>query len=241
MRNMFAYLALAATALLSAPAMAVETIELSSENAGTSGLQGKGEALEFDSDLGTVTVTGWSVDRSNTVREAQLGVWSSGVGVLNGRYDNSHTIDNSGWVDFILLEFETLVALQDVQFNTGWHWMNDTDATIGFGIVSVSDISSLAGETWPIEWLTTFESGERGRSGSESRNVNPDNAFGDVWLIGASFDNPDWKKDGFKISSIHVMAVPEPSTWMMFILGLGLVGGVMRKSKLRSSGGLSIA
>lgn len=55
---------------------------------------------------------------------------SSGIGVRNTGGDNSHTIDNSGWTDFVLLQFANPVRWKNARFNTGWHSMNDTDATM---------------------------------------------------------------------------------------------------------------
>ncbi|MEM6857713.1 MAG: PEPxxWA-CTERM sorting domain-containing protein [Pseudomonadota bacterium] len=240
MKKIFASFALLASALTGAPAIAAETIDLTSGNSNASGSQERGEAVLFDSDVGTVTVSAWTVTNRGTIRTASVGVWSSGIGVKNSILD-THTIDNLGWTDFILLQFETAVALANVQFNTGYNWMNDTDATIGFGVLPISDISSLDGEQWPIPWLTTFESGSVGKSGSVTRDINPNNEFGNVWLIGASFENPDIKKDGFKIASVEVSAIPEPATWLMFILGLGLLGAAMRNTKARAHGSVFAA
>ena len=70
-----------------------------------------------------------------------------------------------------------------------------------------------------------------------TRGINPGNNVGNFWLIGASFDNPDRYYDGFKLKKLTYTvappppSVPEPGTWLMMILGFGLVGGVMRREK----------
>ncbi|MBN9507358.1 MAG: PEP-CTERM sorting domain-containing protein [Altererythrobacter sp.] len=70
-----------------------------------------------------------------------------------------------------------------------------------------------------------------GSSSSGWRSINSGSNVGNLWLIGAKFDNSN---DGFKLESLKftsVPAVPEPSTWLMMILGFGLVGGVMRSKR----------
>src|SRR5690606_5070816 len=71
-------------------------------------------------------------------------------------------------------------------------------------------------------------------SGDDVRNINPQAYTSNLWLIGASFNNPDSKRDGFKLEKLTYSttpAVPEPATWLMMILGFGLVGGVMRAKR----------
>lgn len=228
-------------ATLAAPVAAAEMISLTSGNGVSSGYQVPGEAVTFGSSQGPVTITGWSVDYSDTIRKGQLGVWSSGIGVRNSRTDNSHTIDNKGWTDFILLQFENAVVLNSAQFNTGWQWLWDTDATIGFGVLPLSDVSNLEGESWPISWLTTYESGSVGYSGNSLRDINPNGETGNVWLIGASFNNPDWKADGFKLASITVSAVPEPRAWILLLFGIGAIGAAMRAQRAGRASRVSFA
>lgn len=184
----------------------------------------------------SVRVTGWSVN-GGTVRDGAVGRWSTGVGVENSNGDNSHTIDNNGWLDFILLQFDTNVMLDMVSFSTGFHSMFDTDATIG--------VANLSGP-WNVTpgWdnqsnsvlspFTFFHSGSVGLSGSNTRGVNPNGLVGNAWIIAASDLNPDGNLDGFKVGAVTfdaVGAVPEPSTWALLILGFGLIGGAMRRRK----------
>jgi hypothetical protein len=84
--------------------------------------------------------------------------------------------------------------------------------------------------------LNLFGSGSWGNSYDSYRNINPGNNIGNLWLIGASFNNPEgaWKLDGFKLEKLTFEvppSVPEPSTWLMMILGFGLVGGTMRAQR----------
>lgn len=223
----------------SGPAHAAETIIFAPGSGLPSGYAAPGAQLVFAGDNGTsVTVTGWSVDGSGRIRSGQLGLWSAGLGVKNSATDNSHTIDNSGWTDFVLLQFGQPVSLGSAQFDTGWQGFWDTDATIGFGVLPISGLSSLAGSEWPIPWMTTFGSGEKGYSGDSFRNINPNGESGSVWLIGASFSNPEGTKklDGFKIESISfTSAVPEPGTWMLMVIGIGMLGGALRHRRRQQS------
>jgi hypothetical protein len=49
--------------------------------------------------------------------------------------------------------------------------------------------------------------------------------------------NPDRYADYFKIKALDftMSAVPEPSTWVMMILGVGMVGASMRRRRLEVS------
>ena len=190
---------------------------------------------------GTVTarVTGWSINSSGTIRKGSVGTWSHGTGVTNAGGDNSHTVDNSGWTDFLILQFDQSVSLTDGYFTTGWHYMHDTDATIGY-----SDLAGPIGTDVPLAGLSAsvlsaanlYASGSVGLSGNSIRNINPEGFFANTWLIGASFANPDGYADGFKLKAVGYeleAAVPEPATWAMMLLGFFAVGGAMRSRSKR--------
>ena len=222
----------AATVAIGAIALPVQgaTIILSGSNSSGS----DGNSRTATDGTTSVRVTGWSADNGR-IENGAVGRWSGGVGVQNSSTDNSHTVDNYGWVDFILLQFDAHVILDTVTFNTGFHSMYDTDATIG--------VANLAG-AWNVTpgWdnqnssilspFTFFQSGSVGYSGNDTRGVNPNGLAGNAWIIAASTNNPDGYFDGFKVGSVTfnpVGAVPEPSTWALLILGFGLVGGAMRR------------
>lgn len=238
MKAKFLLLGALVSSTFSGNANAAEFMWFDSDHSSYNGDYLSGQALTFTSSSVTAKVTAWSIGSDNKISQAQLGVWSEGIGVKNGSGDNSHTIDNSGRQDFIVIQFDKLVQLANANFKTGWHGFNDTDATIGY-LTSAAPFStpvSLNGA--PISSLSSynlFASGGMGNSGNNSRNINPDGNLGNVWLIGASFNNPEGSKklDGFKFEklSFSVAAVPEPSTWMMMILGFGFVGGALRTAK----------
>ena len=219
----------AAALTLSAPAMAAETIWLNT--GGTSNGWGK----TFSNGSTSVDVTAWSVDYDGIIHAATLGAWTAGLGVRNGTGDNSHTVDNVGWTDFLLLQFSSAVEMENAWFTTGWHGMNDTDATIGVGTFSsplnLAGINAATG----VGAFTFFESGSAGKSGNSYRNINSMDLTGNTWIIAASASNPDGFADGFKVKKVTFdaieAAVPEPGTWALMLLGFGFVGGMMRRNK----------
>ncbi|MXP28768.1 PEPxxWA-CTERM sorting domain-containing protein [Porphyrobacter algicida] len=192
-----------------------------------------------------VKVSAFSINNKAKVETAKLGSWSgNGMGVLNNANDGSHTIDNQGYTDFVILAFDQSVTLDKALFKTGYYggsdYYNDTDATIGFidlaGFNWASDISYISGTSASdlSSYFSTYASNSNG-NGSQSRDINSVGNTANVWLIGAAFSNPDSKRDGFKIKSLTYSvpetAVPEPAAWALMILGFGMVGGMLRRKR----------
>lgn len=244
MKASFWLLGALASTTVSGTANAAEFMWFDSDHSSYNGDYLSGQALTFTSPSVTAKVTAWSIGSDNKISQAQLGVWSEGIGVKNGSGDNSHTIDNSGRQDFIVIQFDKLVQLANANFKTGWHNLYDTDATIGY-------LNSQAAFSTPVSLngasLSSLSSYNlyASNGGNISRNINPDGNLGNVWLIGASFNNPEGSKslDGFKFEkvSFSVAAVPEPATWMMMILGFGFVGGALRSDKRQRKVSVSYA
>lgn len=182
----------------------------------------------------TVKATAFSIHDDDKIYAAQLGSWTYGLGVVNSDGDNSHTVDNSGYFDFVLFQFDQAVTLTDVWFKTGWHGMNDTDATIGHtNLAWDADVTATyVGQDASALDAFGLEASNSTGMGSENRSVNPGLATGNVWLISAALIKPDRYLDGFKIKNLQYdvpPAVPEPATWAMMILGMGMIGGAMRR------------
>lgn len=223
----------------SGPALAQDHVWFDSDHTAYSGYYGVGMPLDFSGGGVNVRASAWSIHDDGNIYKAQLGVWPYGLGVLNGRDDNSHTIDNSGYLDFVLFQFDKVVELDKARFWTGWHGMNDTDATIGYLTVPIpyTSVPSLEGMPQSIlSALDLYSSGSIGNNGNSYRDINPHSNVGNIWLIGASFDNPEGtrKLDGFKLEKLTfsaVSAVPEPSTWMMMFVGFFGLGGALRSKK----------
>lgn len=229
--------ALAAIAL-SAPA-AAGTLTLT--NGGTNSQVSK----TFSNSEISMKATAFSINTSNVIKTSSLASWSDGLGVTNPGNDNSHTIDNSGWKDFVVLQFNKSVSLTTATFTTGWHGMNDTDATIGHANVNWAAFAM----PWNADLTGIFNNQNRSflnqfdlyasnshGNGNQTRNINPNLVTGNVWIISSALVNPDSFQDGFKIKQLGynipvstVPGVPEPATWAMLILGMGVVGGAMRR------------
>lgn len=252
MRKILSLAAAVAASGLGSPAIAAD-LWLDSDHTAYGGDYSTGTSLTFSIGGVNVRASAWTIDANGILRQAALGVWDFGLGVRYGSNDNSHTVDNSGTKDFVLFQFDRVVELDMAQFNTGWHNMNDTDATIGFDSNNMGWASppNWAGLT-QISQLTTFDlygSGGIGNSGNSFRDINPNNNTGNAWLIGAAFDNPDgaYKLDGFKIERVTFSTapttrtvLPEPSTWAMMLLGFLGLGGTMRLRRIHPTNGKTL-
>lgn len=181
-----------------------------------------------------------------------VGQWQYGLGVQSSG-DSEHTVDNNGYRDVLIFQFDRAVSLGQATFNTGfgtpgnnndgWYGFNDTDATIGLAQVDYSALGKTYADTSAAIFnaaagqlgASAYGSGSVGESGNSTRFVG-NGSYGNVWMIAAALDNPDSHKDSFKLGSLEVTmpidvtpGVPEPTSWAMLILGLGGVGGAMRR------------
>jgi len=232
----------AAAALLAAvasPAAASVTITTT----GSSGTDGTdGNIRTFSSGGITVQASAFSYQGS-TLERGFLGAYSTGLGVTNndegnGGSSNSHTADNVGQNDFILLIFNqavnlTSAVLTPYDVGTG---NGDNDAWVSYANLAGAFTNTptpvaLNSPLWAAlmgnDWTVT------GNNNSPfSTNLGSGSNFANVWLIGAANPNPDRYDDGFKLKSITVnTAVPEPGTWAMMLFGFGAVGYSLRRRK----------
>lgn len=242
----------AALVAIAAPAQAAEpTPAIFSLNTGNNNNVTDGNARFFSAtsaQLGTynVRVTAWTLQKVNNVtyiRDSKLMVYNpAGLAIIsgddNGGDNNQHTIDNEGQKDFLVLQFDRNVKLTTAKFTT-YSVLGadpkDSDATIMVGDSNVfyqNSIASLLNDKNSSVLSTVFNKGSwesLGGATDNTRDINPNRLYGDIWLIGASFVNADGRIDGFKLSNLAV--IPEPATWAMMIGGLGLVGGIARRRK----------
>lgn len=222
------------------PASASVTITLT----GSSGTDGPdGNIRTFSNGGLTVHASGWSYDGS-TLETAWLGAYSSGLGVTNnnegsGSSSSTHTADNLGQQDFIVLVFNQAVNIQSatlVPFNISSD-PDDNDARVSYATLAGAFTTPsptaipLASPVWAT--LNANDWNVAGNMTSPfSTSLNSAGLFGNVWIIGAASPNPDSNDDGFKLKSIVVnTAVPEPSTWAMMLVGFGAVGYSMRRGR----------
>lgn len=243
MRKFLASVAAIGALATATPAVATQTISFTS----TSGSAGSGDYYFQNGDV-TVRVSAWSINPNGTIRAATLGVWDYGLGVEHGSdgnfsADGNHTTDNKTWKDFLVFQFSKTVELEEGSFYSDWDGLYDTDATIGYRQSGdpLTTAPSLAGlNQSALSAFSLFASNDNtgnawGSPDASIRNINTGNNVGNVWLIGASFSNPDQYLDGFKLKKLTYNVapppVPEPGTWALLILGFGGVGAAMRKRK----------
>ena len=212
---------------------------------------GYGNSIVYSTVIGgqnvNLTVTAWSITTASTPKltAAQVVKYSGGLGITNsnGSTDTGspeHAIDNEGWYDFLLFQFNTPVDLTG--FHIGWE-QTDTDATVRYGNVNGAfpNLVNMTQANFNANVLPNTVQVPGGNSTGDRLIPAIAGEF-NTWTIGASnaLDmtscqysrgcTPQPIYDYFKIDSINVTnAVPEPGTWMMMILGIGFAGAAMRR------------
>ncbi|MEO8141386.1 MAG: PEPxxWA-CTERM sorting domain-containing protein [Sphingomicrobium sp.] len=177
------------------------------------------------------------------MEQAFLGQYSTGLGITNnnegnGATANSHTIDNLGQTDFVLLFFNQAVNISSARL-TPYDisaTANDNDAWVGNATLAhpftVSPTAlTLASPLW-ASLLASDYTVQGNMASPFATALNSTGLFGNFWLIGAASPNLDANDDGFKLTSINVTAaVPEPATWAMMLLGFGAIGFSTRRRR----------
>ncbi|MGB7409428.1 MAG: PEPxxWA-CTERM sorting domain-containing protein [Pontixanthobacter sp.] len=225
---------------LATPALSAEVLFNTNNNTKA------GEGRIFSDGDTKVRVSAWSII-NGVVRDGHLGIYNQGAGVTNDVRGDSHTIDNGGSLDFLVLQFNDMVSLTNADFRTGFHGKSDTDATIGYANSLVDFASQL-----PLDGISATQLSSIGNlfssnaaRGNSVRNINPGAFAANTWLIGASFNNPDHRGDGFKLRGVEfdvvtpMAPVPEPATWALMLIGFAVVSGTMRSRK--KTGRLALA
>lgn len=236
---------LASTLLVAAVPASAVTMSFTNGTSGTGGTAGN---------VRTFSINGIAVQASafsyngSSLSQAFLGHFSNGLGVTNasegnGSLSNSHTVDNVGSQDFILLAFNQAVnissgVLRPYAVGTG---VADNDAWVSYGnLTGAFSTSTTTTSTLPLTSpiFATLAANGRNVSGNGAGNFstafNTSGQFGNVWMIGAAvagLPNFDANADGFKLGSMEVTAVPEPSTWAMMIAGFGAIGWSARRRR----------
>lgn len=179
-----------------------------------------------------VRASAWTINGSK-IYNSYLGSYANGLGVTSDPEDGSnltHVIDNQTEKDFVLLQFSAPVLLTAV--TTSAYKLGsvaDADFTIGYGNVGFNWNTTINLEGANASTLNTLLKQTPISSSGGTRNLTGGQAS-NLWLVAASLTNPDGKIDGFKLTSVGVASVvPEPATWMMMILGFGLVGAAIRR------------
>jgi hypothetical protein len=176
------------------------------------------------------------------VQNSILGIFGSGLGATSSDENgsgNTHTLDNQNRRDFLIFQFDQAVRLESATFSpfalSGQS--NDTDFTVGFGTTALAANAALNLNGASFSTLTSLFGGGltnyTGGSGTNTTSLSLANSYGNIWLVGASFANPDNMLDSFKLSQMQVATapVPESATWMMMIAGFGIVGAGLRRER----------
>lgn len=237
-------IALTALALCcgAAQAEAAVTLSMTGGNSATTGPSGN--IATYSSGSVSVQVSAWSLN-GLSIAPAWLGQYSDGVGVTNqtegsGTVLNSSAIDNQSGTDFVLLVFNQSVGLQSgvltpyqVSSAAANNAATVSYATLGGAYTSPTPTPiSLSSSVW-LSLVGNAYSVLGNTTAPYSVGLNPSNNSGNVWLLAAGNFGGASSADGFRLTSITVTtptsAVPEPSTWVMFCLGLGGFGMLMRQ------------
>ena len=260
-KSIIAAAALAASALVPASAIAATTFNFNTggTNSDATPLNIYGNVRTFTGSDGTKveasaysreTTTskswswnsGWTTVTTNTLTDSYLGQYTGGganqygLGVTNRGDSDNHTVDNSGWTDFIVLQFDKVVSVSQLGLygfgGTDLTWAVATTNTPFNGALTFNNYDALTST------FTTFNSSTGADSTTyTTRSVNNGGLTGNLFLVAASSFDAAGSNDSFKLSSLkaNVAAVPEPATWGMMMIGLGLAGAMMRRSKANTA------
>ena len=177
-----------------------------------------------------------------TISDARLGAYSQGLGVSTDRND-SHTIDNSGSVDFIIFQFDQVVqaisgtfapfADSDAAAAVGQFAGNAFTASLGLDGGNYSALTALFGSILSID----------NAAWPNPRKLNPGDEQGNLLLVGAQFFQNGYLSltDAFKFDDLRIKTVaapvPEPADFGLFALGIAglLIGrhGAARAARRR--------
>lgn len=222
--------------MIAHPASAAVTFDFTSATNSSVNGSPDGNPRSFSNGGISVTATAWSLNGS-TLQNAWLGQYTHGLGVTNQGEDgssNSHTVDNSGYKDFIILMFNQSVNIQSATlYPFSVNGSTDNDSWVSYGTVLGSFGSSVLND------LMTRDYNVVGAGSPYNVTLPSAGQYGNIWLIGAANSNvgtTDNYSDGFKLAAITVnRAVPEPGTWAMMLCGFGGIGLAMRRQR-RSRG-----
>lgn len=230
--------ALAAATLLSLAASAnaaTVTFSFTGACAVDCGVDGpNSNARTFQATSGSTTVnvraSAWSSADASTIETAFLGHYGGGLGVTNryddgnGQSNNSHTVDNKGGLDFVVLQFDQQVIVDKALLNAyAIDGTSDTDAQffIMNGVVGWNQAYNSAALLSQLN--TALTGGQYEITSGTAPDFNAVLQPGNMLVIASAFMNPDRYSDGFKIASLTVKTpVPAPEPAAVGLLGLGL-------------------
>jgi hypothetical protein len=205
------------------------------------------QTLSLGAGQGNVTmrVSAWSLSGTSgagTMQTSILGIYGSGMGATSSDENgsgNTHTLDNQNRRDFLIFQFDKAVRLDSATFTpfalAGQG--TDTDFSVAFGTTALASNAALNFNGGSYAQFTTLFGGGvtnfAGGTGTNTKSLSLANSYGNIWMVGASFANPDNTFDSFKLSQLTAVTapVPEAATWMIMIAGFGVVGGSLRRKR----------
>ncbi|OKH17512.1 SdrD B-like domain-containing protein [[Limnothrix rosea] IAM M-220] len=168
----------------------------SSINSGSS----YGNVRTFSKDGVVVDVSAFSRDGHGVWRDGFLGKYGHGLGVKNSDGDGSHAVENQGWTDYILFEFD-----QDVVVDKAFLAYIDCDSDISIWIGDRSgDITALSDTLLDGFFSENNNGGNGGRDSARWANFNGSELSGNTLIIAPSIDNPHDRDDLFKLKKLNV-------------------------------------
>ena len=235
-KSIIAAAALATSALVPSAASATSFAFAGSNNTNGSA----GNVMTFTgSDNSKVEVSAYSLNGNNLTKATLKQYSGYGLGITNSS-DGDHEIDNSGWIDFVVLQFDRVVSVSSLGIfgfgDTDLTWAVGTTAT-GFnpGTLSFANYNALDNAFGAF----TSSAGNYSYNQLLPRPVNGGALTGNLFIVAASMtgdDRNDRSNDSFKLNNlVSTPAVPEPATWGMMMMGLGLAGAMMRRSKANTA------
>lgn len=247
MKNLFGKAALLAAASLIASAASAETFNFTT--GGSANNDTYGNVWTFIGSANTkVEVTGYSKDGSNLYTGWVRQYSGYGLGLTNSSTDDSHTVDNSGRTDILILQFDKNVTVSQLGL-TAW---GDTDISYAIGVTSTAFNDTLSFGSWSAldAAFGSFQEGNGGdmNDGTYFTRDVTSQASGNLFFVSASLTQSGdytynkWGQvtgggsDYVKLAGLtETPAVPEPASWAMMIGGLAVVGSAMRRRKTEVS------
>ena len=217
---------------------------------GSGGLRPDGASLSFTSEGVTVTATGWNYYATTTrlategFKDASLFQGGGGLGVCADsevsacleKRSGDYQVDNYGHDDYVMFVFsaptDQFTVRIDPESNTtplGW------DRDVSYWLGNVSDPSSFNLTDVTYTGLTNLGFSSGYSNGTQSNDYRDVSIFSptsvNVLIFGAKRGGEYDLSDRFMITSVS--SVPEPSSMLLLVLGVSLIGLVsMRRNQV---------